>query len=112
LKEADIYVCPLRIGTGIKNKVIEAMAMGIPIVSTPVGIDGIGGQKNVHYIVASRPEKFAKSVIYFLKNLECKKQFAYKAQQFVCQKFSSDKIGQQINSTINKILGSNNLNNP
>lgn len=41
LAEATVFVCPLRIGAGLKNKVLEALAMGIPVVATPLSVDGI-----------------------------------------------------------------------
>ncbi len=41
LAEGTVFVCPLRIGAGLKNKVLEALAMGIPVVATPLSVDGI-----------------------------------------------------------------------
>ncbi len=42
LARAGAFVSPLRLGAGIKNKVLEAMAMGCPVVATPLSLDGIG----------------------------------------------------------------------
>ena len=41
LARATVFVCPLRIGAGLKNKVLEALAMGIPVAATPLSVDGI-----------------------------------------------------------------------
>lgn len=41
LARAAVFVCPLRIGAGLKNKVLEALAMGIPVAATPLSVDGI-----------------------------------------------------------------------
>lgn len=41
LARATIFVSPLRLGAGIKNKVLEALAMGLPVVATPLSVDGI-----------------------------------------------------------------------
>lgn len=41
LARGTVFVCPLRIGAGLKNKVLEALAMGIPVVATPLSVDGI-----------------------------------------------------------------------
>ena len=41
LARATAFVCPLRMGAGLKNKVLEALAMGIPVVATPLSVDGI-----------------------------------------------------------------------
>lgn len=42
LERMAVYVAPLTLGTGIRNKLLEAMAAGVPVVSTPRGADGIG----------------------------------------------------------------------
>ena len=41
LAQATVFVCPLRIGAGLKNKVLEALAMGVPVIATPLSVDGI-----------------------------------------------------------------------
>lgn len=41
LAQGTVFVCPLQIGAGLKNKVLEALAMGIPVVATPLSVDGI-----------------------------------------------------------------------
>jgi len=41
LAQGTVFVCPLRIGAGLKNKVLEALSMGIPVVATPLSVDGI-----------------------------------------------------------------------
>jgi len=52
LARATVFVCPLRIGAGLKNKVLEALAMGIPVVATPLSLDGIRVQHGESAIIA------------------------------------------------------------
>lgn len=52
LKKASISVSPLRIARGIQNKVLEAMAMGLPVVGTTSATQGINGNPGEHYLVA------------------------------------------------------------
>jgi glycosyltransferase involved in cell wall biosynthesis len=42
LARAAAFVCPLRLGAGIKNKILEALAIGCPVIATPMSVDGIG----------------------------------------------------------------------
>jgi glycosyltransferase involved in cell wall biosynthesis len=52
LARAAAFVCPLQFGAGIKNKVLEALAMGCPVVATPLSVDGINVQDGIHALVA------------------------------------------------------------
>lgn len=52
LARATIFVCPLRMGAGIKNKVLEALAMGCPVVATPLSVDGIAVRAGVEALIA------------------------------------------------------------
>lgn len=52
LADATVFVCPLRIGAGLKNKVLEALAMGAPVVATPLSVDGINVQHGESAIIA------------------------------------------------------------
>lgn len=53
LASATAFVSPLRVGVGIKNKVLEALAMGCPLVATPLSVDGIAVTEGLDAIVAS-----------------------------------------------------------
>ena len=52
LARAAVFVCPLRLGAGIKNKVLEALAMGCPLVATPLSVDGIAVRDGREALVA------------------------------------------------------------
>jgi glycosyltransferase involved in cell wall biosynthesis len=63
MNKAKVYVVPMRLGHGIRLKVVEAMAMGIPMVSTSVGLEGIPFRNEVHAICADTPESFAEAIV-------------------------------------------------
>jgi glycosyltransferase involved in cell wall biosynthesis len=52
LRRHRAFVAPIRSGTGVKTKVVEAMAAGLPVVSTPLGVEGIGATDGEHCLVA------------------------------------------------------------
>ena len=63
LQDAAVSVAPLRIARGLQNKILESMAMGIPVVATPEAAKGIGATPGEHLVVASEPETFSKQVL-------------------------------------------------
>jgi sugar transferase (PEP-CTERM/EpsH1 system associated) len=63
LCRAAVAVAPLRIARGIQNKVLEAMAMGLPVVGTTAATQGVEGQSERDYLVRDDPASFADAVI-------------------------------------------------
>jgi len=68
LKEAAVSIAPLRIARGTQNKILESMAMGIPVVATPQAAKGIQAIPGRHLLVAEHPHKFAEKLVDILLN--------------------------------------------
>lgn len=66
--QAEAYVIPLRIGGGTRVKALQAMAMGIPIVSTPLGCEGLDVAHEREVLLADGPEAFADSLVRVLED--------------------------------------------
>ncbi len=62
LNNAGIFVVPLNAGSGIRVKILEAMAHGLPIVSTSIGVEGLPVVSGEHLLVADTPEAFANAI--------------------------------------------------
>lgn len=68
IADAAVYVVPLRMGSGTRLKVLEAMAMGKAIVSTTRGVEGIACTPEHHVVIADTPETFARAVVDLLRD--------------------------------------------
>jgi sugar transferase (PEP-CTERM/EpsH1 system associated) len=68
LSAADVCVAPLRIARGIQNKVLEALAMGRPTVSTSFALEGVRAQHGREVLVADEPSAFAEAVVTLLED--------------------------------------------
>jgi sugar transferase (PEP-CTERM/EpsH1 system associated) len=66
LAAADVVVAPLRIARGIQNKVLEAMAMGRPVVASPQAAEGIDAADEAHFLVAANPAEEAAKIVALL----------------------------------------------
>ncbi len=62
-REARVYVAPLRLGRGVQNKVLEAMAMGVPVVASPLAVEGLDLQAGRDVLVAETNAQFAAAVV-------------------------------------------------
>ena len=89
---ADVLLAPLRMGGGTRLKVLEAMARGVPVVSTPVGLAGIAAEPGKHALLARTPPEFATAVIEILEDREIARKLAGLARLLVEGRYDWSKI--------------------
>ena len=68
IRESSVMIVPLRIGSGTRIKILEAMSHGKPVVSTSLGCMGIAVKNGENIFIADEPEIFAKHVVNLLGN--------------------------------------------
>ena len=92
LQDCSVLVAPIRIGGGTRLKILEAMAMGIPVVSTSVGCEGIDAMDGQDVLLADLPEEFAQKVSSLLKQPDMARGLALNGRRLVEQKYSWDSL--------------------
>lgn len=60
--EADIFVAPFQIARGVQNKILQSFACGLPVVTTPIGAEGIDCTNGKEVLIVSTPEQFVESI--------------------------------------------------
>lgn len=70
LDQASVFVCPMRKGAGIKNKVLQAWAMAKPVVATPISCGGLLAKSGENLLISEKPLDFASKVIELLRDKE------------------------------------------
>lgn len=83
LKRCKVFVCPMTFGSGIKTKNLEAMAMGLPVVTSSIGAENIDAVNNKDWIISDISEEFAHSVALLLENDAYRIQMGKNASQYV-----------------------------
>jgi len=84
---ADVSVIPLRLARGIQNKILEAMAMAKPVVTTAKALEGIEATPGEHLLVADDPDGIVKAATSLLNDQEKRKRLGENARQFVVSRF-------------------------
>jgi glycosyltransferase involved in cell wall biosynthesis len=84
---ASLYVVPLCVGGGTRLKILEAMAMGLPMVSTTLGAEGLDVESGEQLMLADDPDQFAAAATALLEDESASKRLGAKAQRFVRQRY-------------------------
>ena len=95
-EKASVFVAPLRAGSGIQTKNLEAMAMGVPVVTTSVGAMGLEADIGKELLVADTPAGFAKHVVHLLNNEHSRETLAQTARTRVETHYSWEAIGERL----------------
>lgn len=90
-----VGVIPLRVGGGMRVKMVEMMSAGIPIVSTSIGAEGNLAVPGEHYLRADSPEDFARAVLRLLRNKEERRRLSEAGRAFAEQEYSVQEIGRR-----------------
>lgn len=85
---ANIYVAPLFVGGGIRIKILEALAMELPVIATRISAEGINDNYTNGIYVSDRPNDFAKIIIDLIKNPKTADEIAKNGRKFVEENYS------------------------
>jgi glycosyltransferase involved in cell wall biosynthesis len=91
LARATVFVCPLRLGAGIKNKVLEALAMGLPVVATPLSVDGIEVQPGRDALIV-RDDELAEAVVRVLQDAALRERLSTSGRALVAAQYSWEQV--------------------
>ena len=101
---AALYVVPLRIGGGSRLKILEAMAMKKPVLSTTVGAEGLNVTAGKNILLAEGPEQFAGQVVSYLDNPERLADLAAAGRQLVEEQYRWEKLGEKLHHYLSDIM--------
>jgi glycosyltransferase involved in cell wall biosynthesis len=90
--KGTVYISPLVSGAGLKNKIIEAMALKIAIVATSLSVDGIEVQDDEHLYIADSAEVFASRVIELIDNSEKRDKFVKNSHDLILKQYNWENI--------------------
>jgi glycosyltransferase involved in cell wall biosynthesis len=87
VRDAQAFVIPLRVGGGTRIKAFEAMAMGLPVVSTAIGIEGLAVNPGEHYLLADTAEALAAEVLRLIDDGALRERVSRAAREVVESQF-------------------------
>lgn len=103
LRRAMVSVCPIRLNVGTQTKVLEALAMGTPVVTTSAGNQGVGGRSGIDLFVADTPMEISDCVVRLLKGGDWI-SLSENGREFAQQHFQWSKSTEKLESILNELV--------
>ncbi len=106
LEAARVVVAPVRFGTGMRGKVLDALALGRPVVATSLGIEGLGAVGGEHLLIADDPLAFAAACRRLLADAQLAARLGAAGRQLVLDRFDWDRIAEAHERRYDTLLAS------
>jgi glycosyltransferase involved in cell wall biosynthesis len=109
IASAAVSIVPLRMGGGTRLKILEAMALGTPVVSTTKGAEGLEVQNGRHLLLADTASDFAEAVVGLLQDRELHAFLAGEARKLVAERYDWRVVLPRFLSLVERVGGAGNL---
>ncbi len=103
-KKADILLAPITVGGGTSFKILESMASGVPVVTTNLGVKGIGAKNNIHALTSENASDLAENVFKLLEDKVEYEKIRKNARKLIEENFSWEKISEKLEKVYKETL--------
>lgn len=97
---SKVFVAPMQIGTGLQNKVLEAMAMNLPVVTSPLANKALKAQPGTELLVGNNPSEYAQQILSLLSDIDLYNKLTISGLSFIKKQFQWNSIGLRLERII------------
>ena len=101
--QSRVFIAPMRIGTGLQNKLLEAMSMRLPAITSPLANASLGAKPNEEILIGSNAEEMAKNIIILLTDTEKAEQIAQAGFDFTNRVYDWGKATERLEEAMKSI---------
>ena len=103
VRSGSVFVCPLRIGSGIKNKILQAWSMEMPVVATSASVGGLHVNDGYNIVICDDPKEFAKVTISLLRDKDKRKQLGVSGRKTVIESYGWGAKAQEFENILHQV---------
>jgi polysaccharide biosynthesis protein PslH len=97
---ARVLAVPIRSGSGLRVKILESLARGVPVVATSVGMEGIAAQSDRHLIAADSPASFAAALVQVLTDDDLARRLSKQGRCLAVERYDRSVVARQLLATL------------
>ena len=105
--QSRVFIAPMRIGTGLQNKLLEAMSMRLPAITSPLANASLGAKPNEEILVSSNAEEMAQNILTLLINTEKAEQIAQAGFDFTNRVYDWGRATERLEEAMVAVVGAN-----
>lgn len=99
-----VFVAPIRFGSGVNGKIGEALAYGLPVVTTTIGAEGWNFTNGRQVLIADSPADFAAAVIRLYENGDLWQEISDAGYRHIAENYTPEVIGREINESVRNLV--------
>ncbi len=100
--QAEIFVAPMRIGTGLQNKLLEAMSMELPSITSTLANNALGAQNDQEILIANSAQEVSEQIIRLMEDKALSERLSAQGRQFVLEKYTWESSGTKLSKIMSK----------
>lgn len=104
LRRGQVFICPVRLGGGFRGKILEAMALGRPVVSTRLGAEGIPASDGQNIILADDPDDFVRGIANLIGNPNLYRKIQKNARKLMEDHYAWDKGVARLEAVLGEMM--------
>jgi glycosyltransferase involved in cell wall biosynthesis len=97
---ARVLAVPIRSGSGLRVKILESLARGLPVVATAIGMEGIAARDGAHLVVADAPDAFADALVRVLEDPRLAETLSREGRQLAVSRYDRSVVARQLLATL------------
>jgi sugar transferase (PEP-CTERM/EpsH1 system associated) len=92
VENAAVSLCPVRVAGGVQNKILESLALAVPVVTSPEGFEGLGAREGHDGVrIARTPEEHANAAVALLRDPEERRELGRRGADFIARSYDWDR---------------------
>ncbi len=107
LSASDVAIAPLLRGSGTRLKILEYFSCALPVVSTTIGVKGLGVRNGIHALITDNIDEFSDMIIELLRDRELASKLGESSRRFVMMKYDWGAIGKRLNVIYETMMKNN-----